>query len=229
MWRLLSPWKAPLITCNCGHHSISSLDRLCDWTNWFCSITGWLAWSWLHTMCTLYTLYTCTEHSRLPVVAENEPSVSGKEGSKHQTSSINTDKGNICTTTLTHNTQISSDGLISGHFWLFYHFSLGIGFHAESEQITVCDIDYQHKYSLYSSTSRLKPLLNKQWAWKVQSSEYKQWRVGTNCTPPSPTHILKTTESWWRAVSPGHPPVWARLHAGNRYPVLSCPRKKSLN
>jgi hypothetical protein len=99
--RLLSPWKAPLLICSCSHLSISRLDRLCDWLNWFCSITGWSACSWLHTILiflalsaearlALYTLYTCTLHSRLAVAAENEHSVSAKVESTHQTSRINT-------------------------------------------------------------------------------------------------------------------------------------------
>ena len=89
------------------------------------------------------------------MVAENEHSVSGKEGSKHQTSSINTDEVNIFTTTLkcphwywaglltgyhplltpirlcNMPRQISGVGVISGHLWLFSHFSLGIDFGAE--------------------------------------------------------------------------------------------------
>ena len=119
MWRLCSPCQAPLLICSCEHLSISSLDRLCDWTNWFCSITGCSACSWLHTIAiflalsakarlALYTLYTCTLHSRLAVAAENEHSVSGKVGERQLVISMNTDRVNIFTILSHHHPHIST-------------------------------------------------------------------------------------------------------------------------
>ena len=118
------------------------------------------------------------------MVAENEHSVSGKEGLKHQTSSKNTDKVNIFNTTLTcphwywaglltgyhplltlitlcnMARQISDAGVIviSGHLRLFSHFSLGlVQNHSKS---LFDDIDYQYftlqQPILYHNTIGLK-------------------------------------------------------------------------